>query len=162
MSGADRPASLPPAPVLPAAPDGYRPDIDGLRAIAVLAVVAYHVDAGLLPGGFVGVDAFLVVSGLLVTRQLLATAPSGIGGYARFLAGRIRRLAPTLLLVLAATLVAAQLLLRREPVLLAVRTPGLLRPGECRVAAAAPVVAGLGGTVLPALAAAAGARHALG
>jgi peptidoglycan/LPS O-acetylase OafA/YrhL len=114
MSGADRPASLPPAPVLPAAPDGYRPDIDGLRAIAVLAVVAYHVDAGLLPGGFVGVDAFLVVSGLLVTRQLLATAPSGIGGYARFLAGRIRRLAPTLLLVLAATLVAAQLLLRPD------------------------------------------------
>ena len=114
MSGADRSASLPSTPALPAAPEGYRPDIDGLRAVAVLAVVAYHVDADLLPGGFVGVDAFLVVSGLLVTRQLLATAPSGIGGYARFLAGRIRRLAPALLLVVAATLVAAQLLLRPD------------------------------------------------
>ena len=45
----------------------YRPDIDGLRAIAVLAVVCHHLSASLVPGGYVGVDVFFVISGYLIT-----------------------------------------------------------------------------------------------
>ena len=45
----------------------YRPDIDGLRAVAVLAVVLHHISPGLVPGGYVGVDVFFVISGYLIT-----------------------------------------------------------------------------------------------
>ncbi|RLA13307.1 MAG: acyltransferase, partial [Gammaproteobacteria bacterium] len=48
----------------------YLPFVDGLRAIAVLFVVIYHTDLGLLPGGFVGVDVFFVISGYLITNHL--------------------------------------------------------------------------------------------
>nr|HET7859348.1 acyltransferase [Caldimonas sp.] len=77
----------------------YRPDIDGLRAVAVLAVVAYHAWPHALPGGFVGVDVFFVISGFLITRILLAPGCS----FASFYARRVRRIFPALLIVLAAT-----------------------------------------------------------
>jgi len=77
----------------------YRPDIDGLRAVAVLAVVAYHAWPRALGGGFVGVDVFFVISGFLITRILLAPDLS----FASFYARRVRRIFPALLIVLAAT-----------------------------------------------------------
>ena len=78
----------------------YRPDIDGLRALAVLAVVTYHAWPQALPGGFVGVDVFFVISGYLITRILLAPGFS----FASFYARRVRRIFPALLIVLATTL----------------------------------------------------------
>lgn len=94
-------------------PSGYRSDIDGLRAVAILLVLAYHVAPVTFSGGFVGVDVFFVISGFLITRILLAdTAP---GRYRRFYGRRVRRLAPALLIVLVATLVLGGMTLLAEP-----------------------------------------------
>lgn len=83
----------------------YRRHIDGLRAIAVLAVVAYHAGLPWTRGGFVGVDVFFVISGFLITgllfREFSATGDLSLRG---FYERRVRRLAPALLLVLGATL----------------------------------------------------------
>jgi peptidoglycan/LPS O-acetylase OafA/YrhL len=80
----------------------YRPDIDGLRAVAIAAVVLYHAFPRVLPGGFVGVDIFFVISGYLITRLIIADLQvdtfSVIGFYQR----RIRRIFPALLVVLVA------------------------------------------------------------
>ncbi len=89
----------------------YRADIDGLRAIAVLAVVGFHAFPGLFPGGFAGVDVFFVISGYLITGILLRAHEQGSFSYLDFYARRIRRIFPSLLLVLAATLVAGYFLL---------------------------------------------------
>lgn len=90
-------------------PEGRRhhiPGLDGLRALAVVAAMAFH--AGVLDGGFLGVDLFFVVSGFLITDLLLEDAAAhGRVRVARFWAGRVRRLAPALLLVLAVVLVWA-------------------------------------------------------
>ncbi|HEY7965479.1 MAG TPA: acyltransferase family protein [Solirubrobacteraceae bacterium] len=81
------------------------PGIDGLRAIAVAAVFVYHADGGWLPGGFLGVDVFFVISGYLITSLLLAEfALEGRIRLLRFWAGRARRLLPALFLLLAACL----------------------------------------------------------
>jgi peptidoglycan/LPS O-acetylase OafA/YrhL len=82
----------------------YRPDIDGLRAIAVGAVLAYHAFPSLLPGGFIGVDIFFVISGFLITTILLQSLAAGDFSYRDFYARRIRRIFPALVLVLLATL----------------------------------------------------------
>ena len=81
---------------------GFRPDIEGLRAIAILTVLAYH--AGLpLRGGFVGVDVFFVISGFLITGLLVAELDrSGSISWIRFVGRRIRRLLPAAVLVLVA------------------------------------------------------------
>jgi len=83
----------------------YRRHIDGLRAVAVLAVVAFHAGVPWLPGGYVGVDVFFVVSGFLITGLLLCEFEQrGDISLAGFYERRVRRLAPALLLVLAVTL----------------------------------------------------------
>ncbi|KAL1499087.1 hypothetical protein AB1Y20_013601 [Prymnesium parvum] len=75
----------------------YRPDIDGLRAVAVIAVMIYHLDHSLLPGGFVGVDIFFVISGFVVSGSLLHKQhPSTSGYFAAFYSRRIKRLTPAL------------------------------------------------------------------
>lgn len=85
----------------------YRPHIDGLRAIAVLAVLFYHARIPGFDGGFVGVDVFFVISGYLITGLLLREVEkTGTVSVMRFAERRIRRLAPALFVVIAATLVA--------------------------------------------------------
>lgn len=81
----------------------YRPDIDGLRALAVLGVVLYHAFPALLPGGYAGVDVFFVISGYLIASLLAPGCARGEPGLARFYARRIRRIFPALVLVLATT-----------------------------------------------------------
>lgn len=82
----------------------YRRDIDGLRAIAVLAVLVFHAFPNYLPGGFIGVDIFFVISGYLITKVILGTVQKGTFSIAGFYARRIRRIFPALLVVLAACL----------------------------------------------------------
>ena len=89
---------------------GYRPDIDGLRAVAVSSVVIFHAFPGLLPGGFVGVDVFFVISGFLITGLLFnEVARNGTVSIQGFYARRIRRILPLSSLVLILILVAAWL-----------------------------------------------------
>ena len=78
----------------------YRPDVDGLRAVAVVAVILFHMDASWLPGGFVGVDVFFVISGFVVSGSLLRKQqPSSAAFLAAFYARRVKRLAPALIAV---------------------------------------------------------------
>lgn len=87
--------------------DGFRPDIQGLRAIAVTLVLVYHLWPDALPGGYIGVDVFFVVSGFLISQHLFReVAATGRVAVRAFWARRIRRLLPASLLVLAATLAA--------------------------------------------------------
>jgi peptidoglycan/LPS O-acetylase OafA/YrhL len=90
----------------------YRPDIDGLRAIAVLSVFLYHLGIPGFRGGFVGVDVFFVISGYLITRLLLTEYDTtGKIDYRAFYLRRIRRILPVLTAVLFVTSIAAILLL---------------------------------------------------
>lgn len=86
---------------------GYRPDIDGLRAIAVIAVVLFHVGVPAFDGGFIGVDIFLVISGYLITANLLRDHDRGSLTLASFAVRRVKRLAPVLFLTVLATLLTA-------------------------------------------------------
>ncbi|GAA3548021.1 membrane protein [Aeromicrobium flavum] len=86
----------------------YRPALDGLRAVAILGVLVFHLDENLLPGGWLGVDLFFVLSGFLIT-QLLITEQDRWGriSLVRFWGARMRRLLPSLLTVLLAVAVAS-------------------------------------------------------
>jgi peptidoglycan/LPS O-acetylase OafA/YrhL len=89
----------------------YRPDIDGLRAIAVGAVLIYHAFPALLPGGFVGVDVFFVISGYLISGIILSALAAQRFSFAQFYARRIRRIFPALAIVLVAVLIGGWFLL---------------------------------------------------
>lgn len=83
---------------------GYRSDIDGLRAVAVLSVVAYHAVPWAVPGGFVGVDVFFVISGFLITRLIAADIDRRRFSVASFYVRRTKRIFPVLFVVLFTTL----------------------------------------------------------
>jgi peptidoglycan/LPS O-acetylase OafA/YrhL len=83
----------------------YRPDIDGLRAIAVLSVVAFHAFPAQIEGGFIGVDVFFVISGFLISTIIFESLEKGSFSFIEFYSRRIRRIFPALLLVLIACLI---------------------------------------------------------
>jgi peptidoglycan/LPS O-acetylase OafA/YrhL len=83
----------------PRAHHDFRPDINGLRALAVLGVVAFHARHDLLPGGFSGVDVFFVISGFLITRIILSERAEGKFSLLFFYAKRAKRILPALLIV---------------------------------------------------------------
>ena len=72
----------------------YRPDIDGLRALAVIPVVLFHAGISLFEGGFVGVDVFFVISGYLITLKIKEDCELGKFSILRFYERRIRRIFP--------------------------------------------------------------------
>lgn len=82
----------------------YRADIDGLRAVAVCTVLLFHAGLGLLPGGFIGVDVFFVISGYLITSIILAELERGQFSILGFYERRIRRISPALTVVIAASI----------------------------------------------------------
>ena len=93
-------------------PTGFRRDIEGLRAIAVLVVLLYHAKLGPTSGGFLGVDVFFVVSGYLITSLLMRDLLlHGGGALPRFWGRRARRLLPASLLVVIVTLIAGRFML---------------------------------------------------
>jgi peptidoglycan/LPS O-acetylase OafA/YrhL len=95
-------------------PDNYRADIDGLRAIAVIVVVIFHAFPLILPGGFIGVDVFFVLSGYLITSIILSRLGGDTFTLRDFYYRRIRRIFPALILVLAACTVLGRVYLIEE------------------------------------------------
>ena len=90
----------------------YRADIDGLRAIAVVLVLIFHAFPDILPGGYLGVDVFFVISGYLVTKILIEESSTGRISIRNFYARRVRRIFPALITVFMAVLFAGWFLLR--------------------------------------------------
>jgi peptidoglycan/LPS O-acetylase OafA/YrhL len=82
----------------------HQPYLDGLRAVAVIAVMAFHLDHDWLPGGFMGVDVFFVISGYLITSIIVAESSSGAFSLQNFFQRRIARILPLALFVIAAVL----------------------------------------------------------
>ena len=89
----------------------YRPDIDGLRAVAVLSVVLYHAGVPMLPGGFVGVDIFFVISGFLITRIIAREIADDRFSIVRFYERRTRRIFPALFVMLGVSSIVASVVL---------------------------------------------------
>lgn len=78
----------------------YRPDIDGLRAIAVVSVVIFHAFPNELRGGFIGVDIFFVISGFLISTIIFENLNKGTFSFIDFYGRRIRRIFPALIMLL--------------------------------------------------------------
>ena len=89
----------------------YRPDIDGLRAIAIAAVIGFHAAPGLVPGGYVGVDVFFVISGFLITRIIAGQRDERRFKFVDFYRRRARRILPAYFTVMALVAVAAAIIL---------------------------------------------------
>jgi peptidoglycan/LPS O-acetylase OafA/YrhL len=98
----------------PSYPISYRPDIDGLRAVAVLSVLFYHAFPRWIPGGYIGVDVFFVISGFLITSIIHQDLQTDKFSFSAFYARRIRRIFPALILILLAALIAGWFLLLPE------------------------------------------------
>jgi peptidoglycan/LPS O-acetylase OafA/YrhL len=90
-----------------AASVGYRADINGLRGIAVILVVLYHLGIRSVRGGFIGVDVFFVISGFLISAIILSDVQAGKFSLGRFYERRIRRIGPALLFMMCGTIVLA-------------------------------------------------------
>lgn len=85
----------------------YRPEIDGLRAVAVVPVILFHANPAVIPGGFLGVDIFFVISGFLIAGILIDDLESGSYSLAKFYERRVRRILPALLVMVACSLAVA-------------------------------------------------------
>jgi len=83
----------------------YRPDIDGLRALAVLSVVLFHAFPEWVHGGFIGVDVFFVISGYLISSIIYKGLDDGSFSFTNFYVGRIKRIFPALIVVLISSLI---------------------------------------------------------
>lgn len=81
----------------------YRPEIDGLRAIAVIPVILFHAGFELFSGGFIGVDVFFVISGYLITTIIISEMERGCFSLKKFYERRARRILPALFFVMAFT-----------------------------------------------------------
>ena len=119
MATAISPSIARQGPANPARPAGpgvarsvrYRADIDGLRAVAVLAVLGYHLKVAAFRGGFVGVDVFFVISGYLISGIILKDLAAGTFSIATFYERRVRRILPALIVLLLGASVLAYLYL---------------------------------------------------
>lgn len=89
----------------------YRADIDGLRAIAIISVIAFHFYSSVLPSGFIGVDVFFVISGYLITKIILKEQQENLFSFQNFYLRRIRRIFPALFFMLFCSSVLAFLIL---------------------------------------------------
>lgn len=90
---------------------GYRPEVDGLRAVAVVAVILFHTGLGLATGGYIGVDVFFVISGYLISAIILREIGQGRFSFVNFYERRIRRIFPALFATLLVTSIASWLIL---------------------------------------------------
>ena len=82
----------------------YRPEIDGLRAAAVIPVILFHFSNDLLPGGYIGVDIFFVISGFLITSIILDEYERGVFSFSNFWLRRVRRILLALTVMVLSTL----------------------------------------------------------
>ncbi|QRN52921.1 acyltransferase family protein [Dyella caseinilytica] len=102
----------------------YRPDIDGLRAVAVLLVVFFHAGFSLFKGGFIGVDVFFVISGFVVSRAIQRGLTDGNFSFIGFYLGRAKRLAPALYVLMGCVFVFALLYLMPDDAMRTLKTLG--------------------------------------